>query len=120
MSRRWEAFTADVVNVKELLACLPEAARKKAKGQLTKHNLVGLLRTLQSFLPTRFPKPQDLVRGTADVESDDLEEGETYAVFRREDLYMEVPTAALDALRRQKVQPWMAMWEVREGSANER
>jgi len=49
-----------------------------------------------------------------------LEEGETYAVFATEDLYEHTPTTALTKIRKRGVEPWMAMWEVREGSANER
>ena len=120
MSRRWEAYTADVVNVKELFKLLPGAALRKAKGQRTRGNLTGLLSTLQIFLPRWSPKPQELVRVTVDVESDDLEEGETYAVFATEDLYEHTPTTALTKIRKRGVEPWMAMWEVREGSANER
>lgn len=120
MSRRWESHMADVVDVTELLPLLPPTAKKKAKGQLAKHNLQGLLATLQVFLPPPLPRPQELVRGTADVVSDDLSEGETYAVFGQDDLYTQVPTAAHKLLQLQGVSPWMAMWEVREGSANER
>ena len=120
MSRRWEAFTADVVDVQELLPLLPDPARQQAHGQLLLHDLCGLLETLQANLPPAVPKPQDIVRATDDVLSDDLTEGETYAVFAQDDLYEQVPTAALKAIDSLGVKPWMAMWEVREGSENER